>query len=168
MILQIAHYIDKRNEKLSREIKKVENKSKTLNTRKLNIVSDRKYDKNINDYYASLVNTMSSSVYPASKDFHSMNKMEETFIKEFLYQVQFVRKKYSIRLTRYADGHLMVHYNGSPVGRISLKNESNIWMQVLIGLYHDKDFSNITFEQALQNIKYWISYIKNHLKEQRI
>lgn len=148
-------------------IKNNEYRTKTLNTRKLNILSNRKYDKNINDYYLKVIKYMKSSIYPERENIHNMNKMEEVFIKEFLYQVQFVRKKYFIDLIRYSQGELCVLYNRCPVGKISLKNENNIWMQIYIGLDRNKLLSDLTFEEALQNIRYWISYIKNHLKEQR-
>jgi len=165
--LVIAHYFDEKSRSSSKERKSKLSNKKTVNTRKLNIISNRVYDKSINNYYNFIVKNMSSSTIPAPTDFQVMNELEEIFIKEFLYQVQFVRKKYSINLIRYSNGHLMVNYNGCPVGRIDLKNKEAIYMQVLIGLYNHKEFYNITFEQALQNIKYWISYVKNHLKQER-
>lgn len=158
-------YITSKNQ--SKNKKNIVKKNKSLNTRKLNIVSNRKYDKNINDYYLKVIKYMKSSIYPEKENIRNMSKIEETFIKEFLYQVQFVRKKYSISLIRYSRGELAVLYNHCPVGKINLKNKNNIWMQIYIGLDKNKLFYDLTFEEALQNIKYWISYIKNHLKEQR-
>ncbi len=157
----MKNIIDNVNNDKSSKIKQ------SLNTRKLNIISDRQYESNIIVQYNYILKHMSSSVSPEIPNMRNMNKMEEIFIKEFLYQVQFVRKNYSISLIRYSSGEIMVHYNSCPVGRINLTNENNISMQILIGLYGHKELSNLSFEEALQNIRYWISYVKNHLKEQR-
>ena len=146
---------------------KTSKNKQSLNTRKLNIISNRKYENNIIIQYNNIIKHMTCSVSPEIPNMRNMNKFEEIFIKEFLYQVQFVRKNYSISLIRYSNGEIMVHYNSYPVGRINLKNENNISMQILIGLYGHKELSSLSFDEALQNIHYWISYVKNHLKEQR-
>lgn len=176
LILCIAYTINKQGGKrknkdkiytANKRVKNEKQKTTSVNTRKLNIISNREYDKNINSCYNKIVQNMSSSMIPANKGYKKMNKMEEIFIKEFLYQVQFVRQRYYISLTRYATKSFAVYYNSFFVGRINLSRENNITMQVLIGLAKIKEFSNLTFDEALQNIRYWICYIKNYLKEQR-
>lgn len=164
LVCLFVYYKSKSNINNNAIHKSNKSKTKSLNTRKLNIISNRKYDKNINNYYEHIVKYMTSSTLPEKEDLRVMNKQEEIFLKEFLYQVQFVRKKYAISIIRFSLGGLMVKYNLCPVGRINLKDEKNIRMQILIGMYGHKELEHLTFDEALQNIRYWISYIKNHLK----
>lgn len=138
-----------------------------LDYKKATAFHNKNFPKEINNEYKFLIENMRSSVVPSPDNFNRLNYFEEIFIKTFLEKVKTIRKKYYISLIRYADEHIMIQYNGCQVGRFQL-SKNPFWIQSLRGAYNNIQFDNLSFEECLEKIDYYLKYIKYHLKEPRI
>ena len=56
----------------------------------------------------------------------------------------------------------MFYYNSFIVGRINLRDENSITMQILT-MTTSKNYDNLSFETSLSYIDKWYNYIKYHI-----
>lgn len=122
------------------------------------------YEKKVSDSNIILeeqYNFVISNIHNRSKEYE-INELEEIFIKKFLEKLISLGKKYWIKLDRYGNGSLMFYYNSFIVGRVNLRNENSITMQILT-MSNSKNYDNLTFETSLSYIDKWYNYIKYHL-----